>query len=114
MPLKEFLIKKLSLSLMIPEYVIKEVVAFQATETLKATNDRNSIEWTGFGKIIFNEKKAVKKLESYRVILSAYMKELDQDITPARKNNLDKRMITLTRNIEHLESKLKVEKNGSE
>ena len=60
MPLKEWLIKKVSQKLSVPEKVTEIVVNEQFTEALKQTSTSNSIEFSGFGKIIFLKVKANK------------------------------------------------------
>lgn len=107
MPLKEWFIKRLALKLMIPEFVIKEVINFQATEAVKATANNNSVELSGFGKFIFYERKALKKMEKYEACYSAYMKELGEDIAPEVRVRLEKKLASVIRDIGYLNIKLK-------
>jgi nucleoid DNA-binding protein len=55
---KDFLIKKMAVKMRISESVIEAVIEHQFKEMMKAMEDSNSVELSGFGKFIFNEKKA--------------------------------------------------------
>lgn len=61
-PVKEWLVKGIADSLNIPERVVATIVDFQFSEAREALLTCNSIEFSGFGKFIFNKRKAEKKL----------------------------------------------------
>ena len=103
MPLKEYLIKKLSLKLNISEKIIGTVITDQFTEAFRATSTHNSIELSGFGKFVFNQKKAHQQMVKYqeqKVILEeALLSSEDQ-------RNITLRLNTVLKNIDHLKPKL--------
>jgi len=100
MPLKEHLIKKLSLKLNIYEKIIGTVITDQFTEAFRATSTHNSIELSGFGKFVFNQKKAHQQMVKYQEQKTLY-EEAPQD------RNTTLRLNTVLKNIEHLKPKLK-------
>lgn len=108
MPLKEHLIKQLSLKLNIPEKILTSVINFQFTEALNATTLHNSIELSGFGKFVFSQTKAHKQMEKYNAQLKAYNLLLNDPSSPEEliRNTL-LRINTTNKNIEHLKPKLK-------
>ena len=61
--IKDFLIRKMSVKLNVPEKTIESIVNHQFQSANAAMLITKSIEFSGFGKFLFNEKKAVKKLE---------------------------------------------------
>ena len=62
-PIKEWLVKGIADSLNIPERVVATIVDFQFSEARESLLTCNSIEFSGFGKFVFNKRKAVKKME---------------------------------------------------
>ena len=67
MPLKDYLLRIMSVRTNTPEKTIEAVVQHQFEEITKAmqSSSINSIEVSGFGKFIFNPKKAIKKWDNY-------------------------------------------------
>lgn len=61
--IKDFLIRKMSVKLNVPEKTIEAVVNHQFQSANAAMLTTKSIEFSGFGKFLFNEKKALKKLD---------------------------------------------------
>ena len=59
---KDFLIKKLAVKMMVSETVINTVVNDQFLSAIKAMETNKSIELSGFGKFLFKEGRA-RKLE---------------------------------------------------
>lgn len=60
---KEYLIRKMSIKLNTSEKVIDAVITHQFQSATLALTNKNSVEISGFGKLLFNEKKAHKKME---------------------------------------------------
>jgi len=107
MPLKTFLIRKLSLKLNISEKLITTVINHQFTEAFNATSTHNSIEISGFGKFLFNQPKAHKQMIKYEEQLAAYNKLLETSTSEDIIRNVTMRLATTLKNIEHLKPKLK-------
>lgn len=60
---KDFLIRKMAVKLMVPEKTIDAVIMHQFSSANEALLKNKSLEISGFGKFYFNQKKAEKKLE---------------------------------------------------
>jgi nucleoid DNA-binding protein len=60
---KEYLIRKLAVKMMISEKTLEAVINHQFVSANEAMKTNNSVEISGFGKFVFNYKKAVKKME---------------------------------------------------
>ena len=61
--LREYIVRTMAVKLMLPEKTIDAVVVHQFTEANKAMANNYSVEISGFGKFLFNHKKAIKKLQ---------------------------------------------------
>ena len=60
---KEYLIRKLAVKMMISEKTLEAVINHQFNSANEAIKNNSSVEISGFGKFVFNHKKAVKKME---------------------------------------------------
>ena len=58
----DYLIRRLSVKLLVDETTIRKIVDFQGKNANKATHTNNEIEFSGFGKFIFHSKRAEKVL----------------------------------------------------
>ena len=108
MSLKEWIIKRMSISMVISEKVIDQVITHQFDSANDALNTNDSLEISGFGKFLFNTKKAntryVKLLsmkQSYENILA------DPFILDKKRHSTELRMITVTNDIKMLKPKIK-------
>lgn len=61
--MKEYIIRKMAVKMMISEKTLETVVNHQFNSANSAMKEHNSVEISGFGKFLFNYKKAVKKME---------------------------------------------------
>lgn len=105
--MRDYLVRKMAVKLMIPEKTIDAVIVhqFQSANTALATND--SVELSGFGKLLFNRKKAIKQLQNYKEMLGHYQRHLQaSDLTEAKRNNIVARIASATEAIETLSTKL--------
>ena len=62
---KELLIKTIASKLMMAEKTIETVINHQFISENSAMDTNQSIEISGFGKFMFNEKKAARRLKTY-------------------------------------------------
>lgn len=62
---KELLIKTIASKLMIAEKTIEAVINHQFASANSAMDTNKSVEISGFGKFMFNEKKAARRLKGY-------------------------------------------------
>jgi nucleoid DNA-binding protein len=61
--MKEYIVRKLAVKMMLSEKLIDVVITDQFSEANKALKTNDSVEISGFGKFLFNHKKAQKKME---------------------------------------------------
>ena len=62
---KDWIIRKMAVKLMMNEKTIEAVVNHQFQGANDARLRNNSLEISGFGRFVFNEKKAIKILAKY-------------------------------------------------
>ena len=62
---KEFIIRTIASKLLFAEKTIEAVINHQFASANSAMDTNKSIEISGFGKFMFNEKKAARRLKSY-------------------------------------------------
>ena len=106
MPLKEWLIKKLSQKLNTPEKLIDLVISDQFTSAFRATSTHNSIELSGFGKFVFNIKKAHAQMAKYDSQMNVFSGLLSRAITPQEIAVANLKISIVQKNIDHLKTKL--------
>jgi len=107
MTMKEWIIKKMAISMMIPEKTIDAVVTHQFDSANDAVNIYKSVEISGFGKFYFNEKKALIQYNKLLAIKKAYERMLlDDNITETKKNSLDLKMKIVESSIKSLKPKI--------
>jgi nucleoid DNA-binding protein len=87
MPLKEYLLRIMSVRTNIPEKTIEAVMTHQFEGVVKAmeTPQIHSIEVSGFGKFIFNHKKALKKWGDFVVRKGELENTLKEDLTEQKR-----------------------------
>ncbi len=81
--MKDYLIRRLAVKLMTSEKTIETVINHQFQSANEALLNNKTIEISGFGKFIFNDKKALKKMSKYKDIKVA-------KLTKKLKRNLKK------------------------
>lgn len=82
---REKLIKKLSSEKVISERVIEQVVKHQFDSAHEALKTNDSVEISGFGKFLFNVKKAQRKVEGFDKLALAYEKLLKNPEMPEKQ-----------------------------
>lgn len=113
MTIKDELIRLTSKQQDVPEAIVLAIVSHQFDGAHAATLLNNSIEISGFGKFIFNQKRALKQMDKYNSQLEAFSGKLNDEIlTEAERHNLEMRINTTNLNIKHL--KPKMSKNEAE
>jgi nucleoid DNA-binding protein len=104
---RDYLIRKLAVSLRVHEKTIEAVVAHQFNEANVALRSNDSIEISGFGKFLFNKNKAVKKMEKY-MNQKAWWERflLNPDITEKKREKAHTVIASLSQHIEALKPKI--------
>lgn len=62
MSVKDYLIRKLAVKLMVAENVVERIINHQFTEAQQSMRNNDSIEISGFGRFVFNRGKANKRM----------------------------------------------------
>lgn len=99
-PVKDYLIKKIAINKviankMIGERDIHKVINHQFDSANEAINKYNSVEFSGFGKFIFNINKAKKRMEKIEEIISYFSRVLeDETISPTMRRNAEMKLAT--------------------
>jgi hypothetical protein len=90
-----------------PEKVIEAVVNHQFQSATLAFISQKSVELSGFGKFLFNEKKAVKKMESMLVQKLILDKKLeDETLSDRKKKSTELKLESLAQAIDILKPKI--------
>jgi hypothetical protein len=102
---KEWLIKKLSLKLVVSEKIIDAIVNHQFDEANSMIPKKNSIEFSGFGKFVFNLPRAIKRMDKFESQLVLYKGMFTGETVNDLK--MQKKLDTVENNIKALKNKLK-------
>jgi len=110
MSVKDYLIRKLSVQLMMSEKTIETIVNHQFRSANVALQDNNTVELSGLGKFHFNYKKAVKKMEkmvSKANMFNAQMNNME--LSEQKRTSASNKLYNTLAQIETLKPKLNVE-----
>jgi len=108
MTVKEWIIKKMSINMVISEKIIDQVVTHQFDSANDALNTNDSLEISGFGKFLFNTKKAHTHYNKLLQMKQAYENILADPLTTDKKrHSTEMRMITVMNDIKILKPKIK-------
>lgn len=107
MSIKEFIIRSMSTTLVIPEKTITTVIDHQFLGVSSAMKKHNSIEISGFGKFLFNLKKAEKRMEKFVSQKNLFEERMnDETLSEVRRNTAKYKYETAVQNINDLQEKL--------
>lgn len=107
MTVKEWIIKKMSINMVISEKIIDSVVTHQFDSANDALNTNDSLEISGFGKFLFNVKKANTHYNKLLQVKQAYENILaDDSITDKKRHSTEIRMAKLLTDIKILKPKI--------
>jgi hypothetical protein len=93
--------------MLIPEFTLDAIVSHQFQSANQAMTSTKSVEISGFGKFVFNDKKAVKKMEkllSQKALFERLMN--DDSLSEQRRNNARLKYESVTLNISVLKPKI--------
>jgi nucleoid DNA-binding protein len=109
MSVKEYLYKTLAISLNTPSQIIEKVIQHEFESLHDALRTKNSVEISGFGKLLFNTKKAHKELDNWKKVLIRQEGHIKNEaLTEARRKSAANKMEITKRTIETLSKKLNV------
>ncbi len=104
---RDYIVRKLAPKMLIKEEIIDAVMTHQFKSAHDAILTNKSVEISGFGKFVFNEKKAEYKMNGYLILKDMYEKILNDDsITEQKRKNTLKRMDSLLSEIDILKPRL--------
>lgn len=105
--IKEFLIRKMAVKMMISEKVLETVINHQFTSANEALKTNDSVEISGFGKFIFNKNKAVKKMDMLERLKKHYEETMaNPDATELKKTKATQNIVNVLNNINALKPKV--------
>ena len=100
MSVKEYLIRTLAIKLAVNEKTIEAVVNHQFQSANEAMDVNHSVEISGFGKFMYNEKKAAKKIAKLEGKRDAMQKIIDSP--ESKEASVAKATVILTKTIEQI------------
>ena len=103
--IKDWLVRKLSVKMMLSEKLIDTVVTHQFSEANIALSTNHSVEISGFGKFVFNEKKAVRMMAKWKGQIEYYENML-VDATEQKRKTLEAKINTAKNNVKALSPKM--------
>ena len=107
MSAKDYIVRILSVDMAIPEKTIAAVVAHQFQSANEAMDLNKSLEISGFGRFMFNDKKAIKKMATLEKRLASYTEQLQQNnLTEANIAKLTEIIRVINKQIVQLKPKL--------
>ena len=105
---KEYLVRTLSVKLAMSEKLVETVVMHQFQSANEAMDVHHSLELSGFGRIIFNNKKAIKKLAAYEKKLEKAQEQLQLNTsTEADRKKAQDMINVVTMQIKMLKPKIR-------
>jgi nucleoid DNA-binding protein len=107
---KDYIIRKMAVKLMMSEKAIDAVITHKFSSANEAMRDNKSVEISGFGKFVFNQKKANQRMEKM-LSQKAYFESLLQDpqISEQKKASTQTKLTNVINNIEVLKPKIEHE-----
>ncbi len=107
MTIKEWLVKKLSRSISVPEKDINCVITNQFDSANDAVGIHDTVEISGFGKFIFNQGRAKKRMVKYLKEKKYLISELEHDsLSDKERNGLEQKLKIMNINIKVLKPRI--------
>lgn len=106
-PTKEFIISERMNIDGVTEKEINSVVTHQFENMVKHFIKCNSLELSGFGKFVFNERKAIKKLKEYDKIVEKLNSRFGKGLSLEEEKELADKIEAIKIDAELLKTKIK-------
>jgi len=114
MSVKDYLIRLMSVKMMLSEKTIEAVVNHQFQSANVALQENKSLEISGFGKFYFNQKKAQKRMEKMLSKAEMFTKQaMDESLSEQKRNSAALKLANTVAAIEVLKPKLQEDENQS-
>ena len=104
--MKEQLIKEIAKKLELEERMVEKIVSHQFDSAIKATHVNNSVEISGFGKFVFNKRRAYYKLESLLATQKNIEALLAKELSEKERRNYELKLVTVNKVVNSLKPKL--------
>lgn len=105
--MKDYIIRKMAVKMMISEKTIEAVVNHQFNSANDAMKEHNTVEISGFGKFLFNYKKAVKKMDKLSSQKAWFEKVIaDPSFSEQRKRSAGMKLASVEANMTVLKPKI--------
>ena len=110
MSVKDYLIRTLAVKMLTSEKTLEAVVNHQFQSANEAMGTNKSVEISGFGKFLFNDKKAVKKMEKLVAKKAACEEVISSSVATDQKKAYSKVVLDNTlKDIETLKPRITYE-----
>jgi len=107
MSAKDYLVRILSVDMAIPDKTIDAVIVHQFQSANTAMDTNKSLEISGFGRFMFNDKKAIKKMATLEKRLETYTEQLNSNsLTESNIVKITEIIRVINKQIEQLKPKL--------
>lgn len=107
MSVKDYLVRILSVDVAVPENIVDAIVMHQFQSANTAMDTSKSLEISGFGRFIFNDKKAVTKMAKLTKKLELYTIQLDgNSLTEVNRKKITEIIRVINKQIQQLKPKL--------
>jgi nucleoid DNA-binding protein len=110
-PIKEYIIKKIAVNKvtdkLISEKTMDLVISHQFESAIKAMMTNNTVEISGFGKFLFNFKRAQKELTKYEKIREHYTSLLQNtSLSEEQRKDLEDKLAIANDGIKNLKPRV--------
>jgi nucleoid DNA-binding protein len=110
-PIKEYIIKRLAVNKvtdkLISEKTMDLVISHQFESAIKAMSSHNTVEISGFGKFLFNFKRAQKELTKYEKIREHYTSLLQNTtLSEEQRESLEDKLAIANDGIKNLKPRV--------
>lgn len=102
----ELITRKLSHQLLVTDDVIDAVMEFQWKSLKKAFKNNTTLELTGLGVFKMRPHRAKKEIVRYEKIIKQFIKKIEIEENPLKKEHLKKQLSDVTEVMEELKFKL--------
>lgn len=107
---KDWIVRNMSTELSIKERIIHDVINHQFSRAKDAMENCNTIEFSGWGKFIFNKYRAIKKLAKFMYMKEGMERVINDELTtPQKRGSTQYKLGILKGDIKLLRSKLQIE-----
>lgn len=115
MSLKNWIIRNMAVKTGMSERVIETVVNFQFNSAYEKMEESETMEFSGWGRFIFNRKRAKWRMERLNSQIELFSKKAeDQTLTSEERRNASMRVDSFKRNLAVLEKTLEAKKKKNE